>query len=69
MNVGFRHPALFAAVYPSVASVRKVPAVALEGKPGRGGPLMMADGKADYSERVDGPRFAAEHRADLPFLG
>ncbi len=69
MNVGFRHPELFAAVYPSIARVRKVPAVALEGKPARGAPLNMADGKTSYYDRADGPRFAAEHHADLPFLG
>jgi hypothetical protein len=29
----------------------------------------MADGKTDYYDHVDGPRFAAERREDLPFLG
>jgi hypothetical protein len=29
----------------------------------------MADGKTEYLDRADGPRFAAEHPGDLPFLG
>jgi hypothetical protein len=69
MNVGFRHPELFAAAYPSVARVRKVPAVPLEGNFVKGQAAMMADGKTDYYDRVDGPKFAAAHHADLPFLG
>jgi hypothetical protein len=69
MNVGFRHPELFAAVYPSVGRVRRVPAVALEGKLPRDNAAVMADGKTLYYDRVDGPRFAAEHAGDLPFLG
>jgi predicted peptidase len=35
-NVGFRHPDLFAAVYPNAGRVRKVPAIALEGNLARG---------------------------------
>jgi hypothetical protein len=29
----------------------------------------MADGKTSYHDHVDGPKFAAEHHEDLPFLG
>jgi hypothetical protein len=67
MNVGFRHPELFAAVYPSVARVRKVPPIALDGK--RLPDPLLPDGKTKYYDSVDGPKFAAEHPGDLPFLG
>ena len=69
MNVGFRHPERFAAVYPAVGRVRRVPAISLEGKLKKGQALLMADGKTLYEDYVDGPRFAAGHPADLPFLG
>lgn len=68
-NVGFRHPELFAAAYPVVGRVRRVPAVALDGKFDRNQGALMADGKTPYYDHVDGPRFAAEHHEDLPFLG
>jgi hypothetical protein len=68
-NVGFRHPELFAAVYPSVGRVRRVPAIALAGKFDREAGALMFDGKTQYYDRADGVRFAAEHSADLPFLG
>src|SRR5262249_43960113 len=67
-NVGFRHPELFAAVFPVAGRVRKVPAIALEGKLERGAPALMSDGKTSYHDHVDGPRFAAQHHEDLPFL-
>jgi hypothetical protein len=69
MNVGFQHPELLAAVYPSVARVRKVPAVSLEGRLARTDPVLMDDGQTSYFDRADGPKFAAEHPEDLPFLG
>jgi hypothetical protein len=68
-NVGFRHPELFAAAYPSVGRVRRVPAIALNGKFDRNLGTLMADGKTPYYDHVDGPKFAAEYHADLPFLG
>jgi hypothetical protein len=68
-NVGFRHPELFAAAFPSVGRVRRVPAIAFEGKFDRTRGALMADGKTAYYDHVDGPRFAARHPADLPFLG
>jgi poly(3-hydroxybutyrate) depolymerase len=67
-NVGFRHPELFAAVYPVVGRARRVPAVALEGKFDRAKGALMADGKTQYYDHVDGPKFAAAHHEDLPFL-
>ncbi len=68
-NVGFRHPELFAAAFPVVGRVRRVPAVPLEGKFDRVKGALMADGKTEYYDHVDGPRFAAGHLEDLPFLG
>jgi predicted esterase len=68
MNVGFRHPELFAAVFPTAGRVRKVPAIALESKLECGAPALMSDGKTSYHDHVDGPRFAAQRNDDLPFL-
>ena len=68
MNVGFRHPELFAAVFPVVGRVRKVPAVPLDGKLTNGASLCMPDGKTNYLDYVDGPRVAAQRHDDLPFL-
>ncbi len=67
-NVGFRHPERFAAAYPVVGRVRRVPAIALDGKFDRMKGALMADGKTAYYDHVDGPKFAAEHHEDLPFL-
>lgn len=69
-NVGFRHPELFAAVYPTAARVRMVQAVGFDSKFERGDlKALMHDGKTTYYEHVDGPKFAAEHHEDLPFIG
>lgn len=68
-NVGFRHAELFAAAYPSVGRVRRVQAVPLDGKFDRAKGCLMADGKTEYYDHVDGPKFASEHHEDLPFLG
>ncbi|MEX0715789.1 MAG: hypothetical protein WD066_04345 [Planctomycetaceae bacterium] len=68
-NVGLRHPELFAAIYPVVGRVRRVPAVALEGRLDRNAPAVMADGTTSYHDHVDGPRFVAGHPGDLPFVG
>src|SRR5262249_13833295 len=68
-NVGFRHPELFVAAYPMVGRVRRVPAVPVDGKFDREKGALMADGKTQYYDHVDGPKFAAEHHEDLPFLG
>jgi poly(3-hydroxybutyrate) depolymerase len=69
LNVGFRHPELFAAAYPTVGRVRRVPAIALDGKFDRNLGALMSDGTTPYYDRVDGPKFAAQHPEDLPFLG
>jgi hypothetical protein len=68
-NVGLRHPEWFAAAYPVVGRVRRVPAVALEGKFDRAKGALMFDGVTAYHDRVDGPQFVAVHHGDLPFLG
>lgn len=68
-NVGSRHPELFAAAFPIVGRVRKVPAIALDGKFDRAVGAIMADGKTAYYDHVDGPKFVGEHHEDLPFLG
>jgi hypothetical protein len=70
MNVGFRHPELFAAVFPSSGRVRKVQAVGFDAKFDRdSATAVMADGTTKYYECVDGPRFVASHPGDLPFIG
>ncbi len=70
MNVGFRHPELFAAAYPSVGRVRRVPAIALEGKLDREGARpAWPTARPPTTTAWTGPKFAAEHRGDLPFLG
>jgi hypothetical protein len=68
-NVGFRHPELFTAAFPIVGRVRRVPAVPLDGKFDRAKGALMADGKTEYYDHVDGPKFVAERHDDLPFLG
>lgn len=73
----FRHPELFAAVYPRLGRVRQtwLPSVA-EGvtrsiqkarwdKPAP----MMDDGKLDYFTRMDTVLWASQHHEDLPFYG
>lgn len=69
MNVGFRHPELFSATYPAVGRVRRVPAIALAGKFDRNVGVLMFDGRTQYYDRADGPKFAAKTSDDLPFLG
>lgn len=55
MNVGFRRPELFAVAYPAVGRVRRVPAIALDGKFDRNLGALMFDGTTAYYDRVDGP--------------
>jgi hypothetical protein len=66
-SFGFRHPDLFAAVYPDRPRTiqRGMPSLVekTEGK------VFMPDGVTGYLERMDGVRFASEHREDLPFIG
>jgi hypothetical protein len=68
-NFGLRHPERFAAVYPVIGRVRRVPAISLEGRLDRDNAALMHDGKTLYYDYVDGPRFVAAHSADLPFAG
>ncbi len=73
----FRHPELFAAVYPRLGRVRQtwLPSVApgLKRSIQKGywhkPPPPMADGKLDYFTRMDTVRWVREHPEDLPFYG
>jgi hypothetical protein len=72
----FRHPQLFAAVYPRIGRVRQtwLPTVG-PGLPGgifKGRwekPVPMADGTTDYFERMDSVKWVQAHHEDLPFYG
>jgi len=63
----FRHPELFAAVYPNRPRTRQKGLPSLAGAIAKGQPVLMNDGKTDYFQRMDMVKFAAEHPADLPF--
>ena len=66
----FRHPEIFAAVYPNRPRTRqRTPRSILPKRHRAKDPLMMPDGRTDYYRRMDMVRFAAEHPGDLPFLG
>jgi hypothetical protein len=69
INVGFRHPELFAAVYPSTAPCLWWPPSSLHGLHKRDTKAMMADGKTSYTDYTNSPKFAAERHDDMPFLG
>lgn len=68
INVGFRHPELFAAVYPSTAPFLWWPPSSLHGNQGRDTKALMADGKTSYVGHTNSPKFAAEQHEDMPFL-
>lgn len=71
----FRHPDLFAAVYPRLGRVRQtwLPSIAPGARSVHKGrwekPVPMFDGKTDYWTRMDTVKWAAEHHDDLPFYG
>lgn len=67
--VGFRHPQLYTAVFPVCGRVRRVPAIALDGKFDREKGAMMFDGETAYYDRADAAKFAAGRHDDLPFVG
>lgn len=69
INVGFRHPELFAAVYPSTAPFLWWPPSSLVGLQKRDTKALMADGKTLYVDYTNSPKFAAERHEDMPFLG
>jgi hypothetical protein len=62
----FRHPELFAAVYPNRPRTRQrgMPSLVKVAKPDT---VMMDDGKTTYFDRMDMVKFATEHHEDLPF--
>jgi hypothetical protein len=74
----WRHPEIFAAVYPKLTRVRQtwLPAVGLDLKPSlhqknwKGPTAMLRDGKREYfKDKMDSVKYAAEHHEDLPFYG
>jgi len=65
----FRHPERFAAVYPNRPRTRQRGLPSLVGPLTKDMKVLMDDGRTDYFERMDMVRFAAQHAADLPFVG
>jgi len=63
----FRHPELFAAVYPNRPRTRQRGLPSLAGETAKGKLVPMEDGKTDYYERMDMVKFAAEQPGELPF--
>lgn len=64
-----RHPERFAAVYPNRPRTRQRGLPSLVAQPAKGVTVFLDDGKTDYFARMDIVKFAADHPADLPFLG
>lgn len=62
----FRHPELFAAVYPNRPRTRQRGMPSLAKNAAARGPVLMEDGETPYLERMDMVKFAAEHHEDLP---
>ncbi len=62
----FRHPEIFAAVYPNRPRTRQKGMPAFPGTPKLSGPALMDDGKTPYLERMDMVKFATDHHEDLP---
>src|SRR5262249_19402982 len=69
INVGFRHPELFAAVYPTTTPSLWWPPSSFHGNQGRDTKPLMADGKTSYVDYTNSPKFAADRHEDMPFLG
>lgn len=76
-HFAFRHPEMFAAVYPRLGRVRQT-WLPVDGPGGPGKaihrgrwnePAPMFDGQTDYFERMDMVKWAREHHEDLPFYG
>ncbi len=66
VSFAFRHPEIFAAVFPDRPRFRQVSMRSLEG------PLLKTDTLANgqsWTEHLDSVRFVASHPADLPFIG
>jgi len=62
----FRHPEVFAAVYPDRPRTRQKGMPSLVKVAGKGEDVMMYDGKTTYFDRMDMVKFATEHHEDLP---
>ena len=67
----FRHPEIFAAIYPDRPRTRQkgLPSLTTRKVYCTDGPVLMDDGKTDYFLRMDMVKFASEHHEDLPFMG
>lgn len=63
----FRHPELFAAVYPNRPRTRQRGLPSLVATPAKGQRVPMDDGATDYYDRMDMVKFAGNHPGDLPF--
>jgi len=66
-SFGFRHPELFAAVYPDrPRTIQKgMPSLVEKTE----GTVFLPDGITSYLQRMDSVRFASDHPEDLPFFG
>ncbi|MEX1097007.1 MAG: prolyl oligopeptidase family serine peptidase [Planctomycetales bacterium] len=66
----FRHPEIFAAVYPNRPRTRQrgLPSISDKRLVKDDVPLMF-DGQTSFYDRMDMVKFAEEHPGDLPFLG
>ena len=62
----FRHPEIFAAVYPNRPRTRQRGLPGLAKLPPTQKEALMDDGKTPYFERMDMVKFATEHHEDLP---
>lgn len=67
-TLAFRHPEIFAAVYPNRPRTRQRGMPSLAKLP-RDQKALMDDGKTEYLARMDMVAFASEHHGDLPFFG
>lgn len=65
-SFAFRHPEVFASVYPDRPRTRQIGLPSLVAKPAAA-QAVMSDGTTPYLERMDSVKFAAEHHEDLPF--
>lgn len=65
----FRHPEVFAAVYPNRPRTQQRGLPSLISPVPKGQKITLDDGTTDYFTRMDMVQFARDHAGDLPFLG
>ncbi len=63
----FRHPELFAAIYPNRPRTQQHGQPSLVKAAAKPETVLMDDGKTTYFDRMDMVKFAAEHHEDMPF--